>query len=213
MSDAAIVFAIIVATLGLFIWNRIPAVIVGVGVSLALFATGIITPQQALSGLGDPTVILIAGLFVIAAGLDAAGVTTWAGQKLVEAAGGAVSKAFLLLMLVIGVFCAMIGFNATVAALLPVTMVLAIRLKLPSSQLMMPLAFATPTRREDIEGLRAAVEALDGLEGPVTHLRRRGLKADAPPETGAETAAEPRRRAAGGSRRSRPRPAVTETPS
>ena len=43
MTDATIVALVILAALSLFIWNRLPAVIVGVGVSLALFATGIIT--------------------------------------------------------------------------------------------------------------------------------------------------------------------------
>lgn len=141
MSDAAIVLAIILSALGLFIWNRFPAVIVGVGVSLALFATGVITAGQALGGLGDPTVILIAGLFVVAAGLEAAGVTTWAGQKLVEGAGGNRSLAMLLVMLMAAAFCAVISVNATVAALLPVAVIVAIRLGVPTSQLLLPMCF------------------------------------------------------------------------
>lgn len=142
MSDAAIVAVIIAAALVLFIWNRLPAALVAAGVPLALFFTGILTAPQALAGFGDPVVILLAALFIIAAGLEAAGVTTWAGQKLIDAAGGAERKAMLLLMAIIGVFCAMIGFNATVAALLPVVIVLAIRLKTETSQLMLPLAYA-----------------------------------------------------------------------
>jgi di/tricarboxylate transporter len=141
MSDATIVLVIILAALGLFIWNRLPAVLVGVGVSLALFAAGVITAPQALSGLGDPTVILIAGLFVVAAGLEAAGVTTWAGQKLVEAAGGSKSLALLLVMLMAAFFCAVISVNATVAALLPVAVIVAIRLGVPTSQLLLPMCF------------------------------------------------------------------------
>ncbi|HRY24984.1 MAG: SLC13 family permease [Geminicoccaceae bacterium] len=141
MSDAAIVALIIPAALALFIWNRVPAVIVGVGVSLALFATGVITASQALAGLGDPTVILIAGLFVVAAGLEAAGVTTWAGQKLVETAGGSKSLALLLVMLMAAIFCAIISVNATVAALLPVAVIVAIRLGVPTSQLLLPMCF------------------------------------------------------------------------
>lgn len=141
MTDATIVALVILAALALFIWNRLPAVIVGVGVSLALFATGVITANQALSGLGDPTVILIAGLFVVAAGLDAAGVTTWAGQKLVETAGGSRNLALLLVMLMAAGFCAVISVNATVAALLPVGVIVAIRLGVPTSQLLLPMCF------------------------------------------------------------------------
>ena len=142
MSDAAIVFAIMAAALGLFIWNRIPAVIVALCVMLALFFTGAITAQQGLAGLGDPTVILIAGLFVVAAGLEASGFTTWAGQQLVARAGGDQNRAFLLLMLLAAAFTAVISVNGTVAALLPVTIVVAIRLGIPTAQLLVPLCFA-----------------------------------------------------------------------
>ena len=89
MSDITIVFAVVVAALALFIWNRIPAVIVAIGVTLALFLTGIVSGAEALAGFGDPVVVLIAGLFVVGAGLEAAGVTAWAGQLLVERAGAA----------------------------------------------------------------------------------------------------------------------------
>ncbi len=142
MNDATIVLVIMLAALALFIWNKLPAIIVAVGVSLALFFTGILTPNQALAGLGDPTVILIAGLFVVAAGLEASGFSTWAGQKLIERAGGDKSRAFLLLLLLSAAFTAVISVNGTVAALLPVTIVVAMRVGMPTSQLLIPLCFA-----------------------------------------------------------------------
>ena len=45
------------------------------------------TSTQSLAGFGDPTVIFIASLFVVSAGLDSTGVTAWAGQRLIDAAG------------------------------------------------------------------------------------------------------------------------------
>lgn len=142
MSESTIVFAIIIGALALFIWNKIPAVIVAVGVSLALFFTGILTGADVLAGLGDPTVILIAGLFVVGAGLEASGVTTWAGQVLVEKSAGSPKKAFLLLTLLAALACATISVNGTVAALLPMVIIVAIRLGQPTSQLLLPLCFA-----------------------------------------------------------------------
>jgi len=142
MSDSTIVFAVIIAALGLFIWNKIPAVIVAIGVSLTLFFTGILTGAEVLAGLGDPTVILIAGLFVVGAGLEASGVTTWAGQVLVEKSAGSKTRAFLLVCLLAGLACATISVNGTVAALLPMVIVVALRLNEPTSQLLIPLCFA-----------------------------------------------------------------------
>ncbi len=142
MSDATIVFLVILAALALFIWNKIPAVIVAIGVSLALFFTGILTGGEVLAGLGDPTVILIAGLFVVGAGLEASGVTTWAGQVLVKKSGGNKTRAFLLLCLLAALATATISVNGTVAALLPMVIVVALRLGEPTSQLLLPLCFA-----------------------------------------------------------------------
>jgi di/tricarboxylate transporter len=143
LSEVTIVFTIIVAALALFIWNRVSAVIVGIGVSLALLFTGILSGNEAVAGFGDPTVVLIAGLFVVGAGLEAAGVTTWAGQFLVERAGESRTRLMILMFLMAAIFTATISVNGTVAALLPVAVVVALRMGLPTSQLLLPLCFSS----------------------------------------------------------------------
>jgi di/tricarboxylate transporter len=143
MSGATITFTLIIVALGLFIWGRVPAVLVAIGVSLALYFSGILPVGQALGGFGDLTVVLIASLFVIAAGLEASGVTTWVGQLLIKQAGESRSRLMILLMLLAALFCATISVNATVAALLPLCVVLALRLNIPTSQLLLPMCFAT----------------------------------------------------------------------
>ncbi|HHP7233941.1 MAG TPA: SLC13 family permease [Desulfobacterales bacterium] len=142
MSDATIVFTVTIGALVFLIWNKLPPVIVGVGVSLTLFFTGVLTGADVLAGLGDPTVILIAGLFVVGAGLEASGVTTWAGQVLVEKSAGSPKKAFLLLMFLSALATATISVNETVAVLHPVVIIVALRLGQPTSQLLLPLCFA-----------------------------------------------------------------------
>jgi di/tricarboxylate transporter len=143
LSNVTIVFTLIVVALALFIWGRVPAVLVAIGMSLALFFTGILSANQALSGFGDLTVVLIAGLFVVAAGLEASGVTTWAGQLLIKQAGESRTRLLVLVMLLAALFCATISVNGTVAALLPLCVVLAVRLGIPTSQILLPMCFAT----------------------------------------------------------------------
>jgi di/tricarboxylate transporter len=142
MSEATIVYLIIAAALAMFIWNKIPAVIVSMLVSFSLFALGIVTANDVLRGLGDPVVILIAALFVMGAGLEASGVTTWAGQLLVNRAAGSKTRAFFLLCVLSALATAAISVNGTVAALMPMAIVVAMRLQMPTSNLMMPLAFS-----------------------------------------------------------------------
>ena len=142
MSDITITFTILAAAVALFVWNRVPVAVVALGVALALFYTGVLDAGAAFAGLGDPVVIFIATLFVISTGLEAAGVTTWAGQILIEKAGTSRTRLLVLLMLVCVLFTAAMSFIGAVAALLPVAVVAAMRVGMPISQIAMPLAFS-----------------------------------------------------------------------
>ena len=141
MSDIHIVFAIIVAVIVLFMWDRFPVAVVCVGSALALLGTGILTLNQSLAGFGDPAVIFIASLFVVSAGLERAGVTAWAGQVLIEKSGTSRPRLIVFMMAAVGVLGALISINGAVAALLPVIVVMAIQLGRAPSQLLMPLVF------------------------------------------------------------------------
>ena len=143
MTPIAWTGAIIAAIIVLFIWNRLPVVVVAMLTPLALWATGVLDVQQALYGFGDPAVIFIATLFVISAGLEVTGVTAWAGQLLIRFAGEeSRTRLLVLTMSLVALLTALISVNGAVAALLPVVVVIAVRLKRPSSQLLIPLVFA-----------------------------------------------------------------------
>ncbi|MGD9803259.1 MAG: SLC13 family permease [Hyphomicrobiaceae bacterium] len=143
MSPVAYTGAIVAMTIVLFVWNKLPVVVVALLTSLALWATGVLTIGQALGGFGDPAVIFIASLFVVSAGLEMTGVTAWAGQKLIAWAGEeSRTRLLVLMMTLVALLTALISLNGAVAALLPVVVVLAVRLKRYSSQLLMPLVFA-----------------------------------------------------------------------
>lgn len=142
MSDITITFLIIAAVVVLFVWEKLPVVIVAMGTALALYFTGVLTLQQSLSGLGDTAVIFIASLFIVSAGLEVTGVTAWAGQLLIAKAGESRTRLLVFTMLMVGCLTALISVNGAVAALLPVVVVMAVRLNRAPSQLLMPLVFA-----------------------------------------------------------------------
>ncbi|MGC4152128.1 MAG: SLC13 family permease [Propionicimonas sp.] len=125
-----------------FVSNRVPLGVVAIGVSLALFFTGVLTLPEALAGFGDPTVLFIAALFVVGEALDATGVTAWAGQKVIARAGSKRLSLLLVISLLVAGLTALISVNGAVAALLPLVVVVASRMGIASSKLLMPLAFA-----------------------------------------------------------------------
>ncbi len=165
MSDITIVFLIIVGAVILFMQNRLPVIIVALAVPFSLYMTGVLSLQEVFSGFGDPTIIFIASLFVVSAGLEAAGVTAWAGQKLIQWAGDeGRGRLLVLMMLMVAVLTAMISVNGAVAALLPVVVVLAIRTGTKPSQLLMPLAFGAHTGSKlALSGTPIAVIVNDAL--------------------------------------------------
>lgn len=65
VSDIAIVYSVLAAVVVLFVWNRLPVEIVAIGAALTLAATGILTVDESLAGIGDQAVIFIATLFVV----------------------------------------------------------------------------------------------------------------------------------------------------
>ncbi|MGH3023318.1 MAG: SLC13 family permease [Gaiellaceae bacterium] len=141
MSQTTITFIVLAAVVAVFVWDRLPVAIVAVGVALTLWATGVLELEQSLAGFGDPTVIFIASLFVVSEALDASGVTSWVGQELIARVGESRTRLIVLMMLLVAVLTAVITVNGSVAALVPVAVVTAVRLGRSPSQLLMPLAF------------------------------------------------------------------------
>ena len=142
MHHIAATFTILVVVVALFVSGRVPVGAVAILAALALFLTGVLDVAKIVAGFGDPVVLFIASLFVVSEGLDATGVTTWLGQKLIERAGGKRTRVLVLMMLLVALLTALISVNGAVAALLPVSVVMAVRLQHAPSQLLMPLVFA-----------------------------------------------------------------------
>ncbi len=143
MSPLALIAVILIVAIVLFVWNKVPAVVVAILVCLSLWASGLLSLNQALEGFGDPVVIFLVTLFVVTSALEVTGVIAWAGQCLINGAGQTSRFRLLFLtMSLVALLSALIGTSGAVAALLPVMVVTAVRLKRKSSQLLQPLAFA-----------------------------------------------------------------------
>ncbi|MET0296673.1 MAG: SLC13 family permease [Microbacterium sp.] len=142
MDPVVATLLILVLAVAAFVSNRVPLGVVAIGVSLALFFTGVLTLPQALAGFGDPTVLFIAALFVVSESLDATGVTAWAGQKVIGRAGTKRTRLLLVIGVLVALLTALISINGAVAALLPLVVVVASRAGIPTSQLLLPLAFS-----------------------------------------------------------------------
>jgi di/tricarboxylate transporter len=138
-------FAILAITILFFIFGRLRADAVAMLALLALFLSGIIDLDQALAGFGDPTVIMIAGLFIVGDGLSRTGVTAWLGQRMLAMAGRSKLRLLIVLMVGAALLSAFVSNTGTVATLMPAVTSAAWLIGSLPSKFLMPLAFSANT--------------------------------------------------------------------
>jgi len=138
-------FVILGVTIVLFVWGRWSADLVALLSLLALALSGVIGTQDALAGFGNPTVVMIAALFVVGEGLSRTGVTGWGGKRLLEAARGSKIRLLVVVMTGTALLSAFISNTGTVATLLPAVVAAAWTVGSVPSRFLMPLAFAANT--------------------------------------------------------------------
>ena len=142
MDDVTLTLLILGGTVVLFVANKLPVAVVALISALALWIAGLTGPIDIVAGFGDPIVIFIASLFVVAEGIDATGITAWLGQQVMARVGGKRGNLLLAICVLGAVLSSLITLNGSVAALTPLVVMLAIRINQTPSQFLMPLSFA-----------------------------------------------------------------------
>jgi di/tricarboxylate transporter len=140
-----LMLTILTVTILLFIWGKFTPDIIALLSMLSLFAFGILNLNETLSGFSNPTVIMIAALFIIGEGLSQTGWTARAGEKFMELAGKSTTRLLLITTLGSGLLSGVVSNTGTVATLMPVTISSAWSIGTLPSKLLMPVAFGSNT--------------------------------------------------------------------
>jgi di/tricarboxylate transporter len=141
-TDAGIVFGILGVAAVLFASNKMRLDVIALLVVMALMLTGVQTPQEALSGFGDPVVPLVAGLLVLGEALTRTGVSFAMGRWIAQVGGTSETRLLVLLMVVAAGLSAVMSSTAVVAVFIPVVLSIAAKTSLNATRLLMPLSFA-----------------------------------------------------------------------
>ena len=140
-----VMLTILAITIALFVWGKYSPDIVALLSMISLFVFGILDAKETLSGFSNPTVIMIAALFIIGEGLSQTGWTAQAGRKFVQWAGNSFPKLLIILTLGSGALSGFVSNTGTVATLLPVTISSAWKMGTLPSKVLMPVAFGSNT--------------------------------------------------------------------
>ncbi len=137
-----LVLGLLGACIALFIANRPRMDVVALLALVALPLCGVLTVPEALAGFSDPSVVLIAALFIVGEGLVRTGLAVQMGDFLLRHAAGSEGRLIAMLMLAVSALGAVMSSTGVVAIFIPVVLLVAERQKLAPGRLMMPLSFA-----------------------------------------------------------------------
>ena len=137
-----IVFAILIAGLVLFVWQKIRYDIVAALMLLAIGLTGIVSTEELFSGFASSAVITVASALVVAKGLENSGILDRAEEFLLKFEKRPYIP-FILLLVMVSLVSGFINDIAALAISLPIAISLSRSLKLTPSKILIPLAYAS----------------------------------------------------------------------
>jgi di/tricarboxylate transporter len=141
-ADQFTVLAILLATMGLFLWGRWRHDMVAIAALIAVVAFGLVPAEAAFDGFGHPAVITVACILILSRGLQNSGAVDLLARRVLPAEAGALTTitALTALATVLSGFMNNVG---ALALLMPLAIQIAARLGLPPGQVLMPLSFGS----------------------------------------------------------------------
>ncbi|MEX1197615.1 MAG: SLC13 family permease [Pseudohongiellaceae bacterium] len=136
------IIAILIATMGMFVWGRWRHDMVAGAALLACVVTGLVSSEEAFSGFGHPAVVTVACVLVLSYGLQNTGAVDALAHRVLPSGGSPV----LAIAAITALAALLSGFMNNVGALallMPVAIQIATRLGLPPGRLLMPMAFGS----------------------------------------------------------------------
>ena len=141
--EILLVLAILAVAVACFVTERLPVDLVALLVLSALLGSGILTPEQAISGFGHTATATVAAMFVLSAGLARTGAVNLLGRRLAAVGRLGLRPTLIALMALIGAVSAFTNNTAAVAIFLPIVLGLARDTGISPSKLLIPLSFAS----------------------------------------------------------------------
>ncbi|HUF89945.1 MAG TPA: SLC13 family permease [Gemmatimonadota bacterium] len=140
--EIAIVFAVILGALALFITERFPVDQVALSIPVVLLLAGILEPSEAVSGFANEATVTVAAMLALSLGLMKTGAISAIGRWAQTAPLGGTETRLIVLCLIVAPLSAFLNNTAVVVVFLPVFLAVALQSGEPPSRFLMPLSFA-----------------------------------------------------------------------
>jgi di/tricarboxylate transporter len=142
-SPIVITLGIIALSLVLFVGEWIPADITALLIAALLILSGVVTPEEGVSGFGNSATITVMAMFILSAGISRTGAVLVARDALIKWGGKTIQRQILVMGAIVGPITAFINNTAVVAVFLPIVEEWCQKNRISPSRLLMPLSHVT----------------------------------------------------------------------
>lgn len=142
-TEILLVFGIILAVILLFAFEVFPMDKIAFCIIAALLLTGLVSPEEAVSGFSNKAVITILCLMILAVGLEENGAISWLAKGLKVLKNWPVVLASVVIMMIAGSISAFISSTAVVIVFIKIVAELREKYQMPPGKLLLPISFAS----------------------------------------------------------------------
>lgn len=142
MSSVTIVILVLIGAAILFATELFPVGVTSFAAAMMLFFLGVIDANTAFSGLVNSSVLLFAGMFIIAGSMFETGLADKIGTSVVKMFGGSERQLLAAVMVVSAGLSTFLSNTAVVASLMPVTVSIADSAGYSRAKFLLPMAVA-----------------------------------------------------------------------
>ena len=139
--DPILLSLLILAAVTLLITQHIRVEVTALLIIATLAMTGILTPEEAISGFSSSATVTVAGMFVLSAGLIRTGALDLAVTFALRFAQKSQKRLFLLLTGLVPTLSAFANNTPIVVMMIPITLTICRRLTISPSKLLMPINY------------------------------------------------------------------------
>jgi di/tricarboxylate transporter len=142
-NEIIFVFAVAICAVVLFTTEKLSVDVIAVVIMATLLVTGIITPDEGISGFSNKATITVASMFIISAALFKTGAVSYLGTLTTKIFRKNYWLGLVTVTVFVGFFSAFINNTPVVAIFIPILLGVAKEIKTSPSKLLMPMSFAS----------------------------------------------------------------------
>ncbi len=141
--EIVIVLLVLAGAVIMFATEKIPVDVVAIIAMSVLVVTGVLSPQQGISGFSNTATITVAFMFILSTALFKSGAVVSIGNKIAILFRYNFWLGIFVTMVVVGVISAFINNTPVVAIFIPILVGAAAQTRVSLAKMLMPLSFAS----------------------------------------------------------------------